>query len=502
MSKKKTSTNYRYISVETVDDRLLDFALLSYLDEELSNKAKTSIIVDPKLMTKVNRIKEDKPATYGKVIMAYNLYSSYFTYNELVTRYYELADDQADQQRFDHYAATDFMQQLQKEMDERNDFLAQYDYLWELITFYRLYKKGRYAADYLPQIIHVMQNQFEGVVERFSEELEEDEWIASVGDYFEQYVSEMFEEKEQEPQTIETVDVLKEKMLALLDDFAETMIEVDPEEFEAVQQELQLKETELKQANKLLKSKDELISKLQKTAATKEKESNAIADKYNELKKLEASKASELGKLRKQTDGATEKYDQLTKRYESLKETMQKEVTKAREQATQPLQVQLNEVKNDYEYQLEQLQKDYKLLKDTVNSERKQFVELETEAERLRKLHEIFGNINADKLALEDENEQLKKQVASLNAQLANNKTVAVATQSQQTSLFDDKDDVVVIDDDIFGFVTNAPSEDEQETAHLQPVGVVGKAEQPGTIKVVTEENEINFDELLSNRPE
>ena len=109
-------------------------------------------------------------------------------------------------------------------------------------------------------------------------------------------------------------------------------------------------------------------------------------------------------------------------------------------------------------------------------------------------------------LTLQAENESLQKELAHVKKQLEQQASAQPTVASQIQIVPAVEDDAEQIDDGIFGMLMNNPEEVKRDTEHMATVTAAPitneNQPQPGAIRVVTEENEINFDELLINRPE
>ena len=505
MAKKKLNTSYPYVAVEGVDNRLLDYALIQMYYLQIDKKV-SKIVLDMKLINKTKNLTADNDSIeLEKLVYAYHLYSNYNTYNNVVGKFYDAAMDTADE-TFELFTENGVPTYLTDKSEELTTEKEQLEFLLEMVTFFRLYKKGRFASEYIPTIVAHLKEQLPDVVELFEDDAPEEDWL----DQLFTYIEEIYElEEELLPfvsEDIESLEALKEQMTKLIDQFGESLSTVDPEEYEKLCATVLEKEEELKSANKLLKNKDEQISKLQKASATKDKEVAALTKKFDDLKKQDGTKSAELSAQRKTVEDATQKYEQLLKRQDMNKDTMQKELEKAREQATQPLQLKLNDLKNFYEDKVETLESNVGRLQQTLNEERTELHALEAEVGRLRQFQEFYATLNSANLTLQAENESLQKELAHAKKQLEQQASVQPTVASQIQIAPAVEDDVEQIDDGIFGMLINNPEEVKRDTEHMATVTAAPMTNenqpQAGAIRVVTEENEINFDELLINRPD
>lgn len=501
MVKKKLITSYPYVPVEGVDNRLLDFALIKTFYLQI-DKNISKLIPDVKLINKTKKLTEGNDSIeLLKLVYAYNLYSNYNMYNNLVSKLTDKMMDTADE-TFSQFTENDIHTFIVKKYAELKTEREQLDFLLEMVTFFRLYKKGRYASEYISMIIMEMREKLPDIIELFENETPEEEWLDQLLAYMEGiYVL----EEELPPfvsEEIASLEVLKTQMMKLIDHFGESLSTVDPEDYENLCATLLEKEDELKSANKLLKNKDDQISKLQKSSAMKDKDVAVLTKKFDDLKKEVGTKATELSALRKTAEDATLKYEQLQKRQVANQESMQKELQRAREHAAQPLQIKLNNLKVSYDEKVDQLETDVESLQQTLNKERLELHAIEDEVGRLRYYQEFHTTLNSANVKLQDENENLQKELENVKKLLEQQVSIA---SYQTTPVIED--DAVQIDDGIFGMLMNTPEEVERNTHHMATVSAAPQstkeiAQQAGSISIVTEENEINFDELLINRPE
>lgn len=460
MARKTEAVSYPYITVPDVSTQLLDFLLISYIDMELLKK---TAMGDAKYHRKFKKtMLEDRSNEYKTFTLSNNLVEHYNVYNELVKGV--VANQEVDEALFLQLTEGDFEEALQADRSacQTNDQL--FLRFAQLSLLFRFYKKGRFAEQYVPGVIAEMRQALPGFVELFEAEQAEDQLIESLEQYMvnnKLYVN----EQQEEPQSKLSVAEVKQQMqllLAQLDEDTQSKVELEE------------KEQQLKAADKQLKKKDEQISKLQKTVSTKEREQEKLQKTIDDLKKSDSAKALELSTARKDLQKAQEQEARIQQQYDNLKASFQKEKEKACADVELTYQLKVRKIETDSE----RVEKLYEQLQKDVQKERDEQQLQQDELNRLRQFHQSY-------IQLLEEKQQLVAANQALTAQLEQK-------QQEQLAVPTPVEEVVTeIDVDIFNLVSNQPEVEERNVPEVQT----------GEIYAVKDEDEIDFEALLGNRP-
>lgn len=500
--RRKREQTYPYISVEGVDNRLLDWILVNSTSEEMHDKAITR---DKMLHRKIRAEEDESKNSKMELYYAEEMSTHYNFYNALANLAMEDLLEDFEQEIEKIEKSPTFEKAIESVMDP---------FIGQMITMLRFYKKGRYAEKYIPAII--AHDEFTRWIDTPTmivyEQLEAGHSFDAIHRAFEQYDDLVIEEDDvilvDEEIETKTPAYFKNRIADLLEEFEVVCSEVDITKNLELQEEIADQQRTIAELEKQSKSKDTQISRLQKGQSKLEKSEQAIQAKFDEAKKQDGLKALQIGELRKELEAAQKAETSLTSQVTRLQNDQDKVVQQLEQTLSNKHRNELAHIQDTLSSDVLSLTTVNEQLTSELKKERDLSIELEESTEKLKSFqtevmnrNHLLEQKNAEQALaiaqLQEDKENLQRELANIRAAVTGTAVTPIAAPQRKQAAATVPDIVSIPDDlmDDLMIAVNKPVETAREEE--ADVGQVASIQQDQE-----DEDEFDIFSLTENKPE